>query len=493
MWSAEFVEMLGRKRIKPRYRLESVPMFGYAVGGINVHSHPGRFGTSASLMLEGSSISAGVLHPGDWNTTFGTLNIGIRSGIDHRRSMPRGSLARLMVGFDGWGEDAYQPVFIGQLQDLTWAGTHWGLQFRSLVGSLQGRFARAPGQRLFADLQQTTLSSSYTPGDTTIDLTDTSGLDKLSTGEYLILITPDSGDQFFLTGTGKTATEMTGATTTGQLGTTAAAASSGNRVDLCAYLELQPAEIALTLLTSTGNANNGVYDLGPETWGYAIPAAHVDIDDSYISTQIAKPTSGAPVWDVYSVAALDDGGSWLRGLLAPAGMWLCERQGALTVRAADAPGAGLYELAAILDSEIVEIRSYNAWDPAQPVEYSLLQVSTAGNSSISSTDDVESRPSIFNRVAELPWISQNESAWRDRLIERLARWAQVVPEAIEIVVAGWRLAGLCPGDLVLLRSRFFSLRAQQESVMMVVSCEPDWFGATVTIRCVHQENTNLWG
>lgn len=444
-------------------------------------------------MRQGSSVSAGVLHPGDWSTTFGSLTVAIRSGIDHRRSMPRGSLARLMVGFDGWDEDAYQPVFVGQLQDIRWAGGAWSHEFRSLVGSLQGRFARAPGQRLFADLQQTTLSSAYSPSDTTINLTDTSGLDKLSTGEYLIQITPDSGDPFFLLGTGKTATEMNGATTTGQLGTTAAAASSGNRVDLCAYLELQPVEIALALLTSTGAANNGPYDLGPETWGYAIPVAHVDIDDSYITTQIAKPTSGAPVWDVYSVSSLDDGGGWLRSLLAPAGLWLCDRQGAITVRGADAPGAGLYELASILDSEIVEIRSYSAWDPSQPVEYSLLQIATAGNSSISDTDDIESRPSIFNRYAELPWISQNESAWRDRLIERLSRWSQVVPEAFEIVVAGWRLAGLCPGDLVLLKSRFFSLRAQQESVMTVISCEPDWFGSTVTIRCVHQETFSLYG
>lgn len=486
-WGSAFREEIAKKRSRPRFVLEVAPVRLYLSGaGLNLSSHKGIDGYPSALTPQGSSITGGQLHVGDWSCTTGELSIGIRSNIDIRQRVPRGVLVALRMGFAGWDVSAYERVFLGQVQDVRWTGTQWQLQARSMLGALITRFSQTPLESsLFYELAETTLAEIYTAGEADIDLTSVTGLARISGDDYLIQITPDEGDPFFLTANGISTNTVTGCSASGQLGTTAAAAASGNTVVLCAFIERHPVLAALTVLTSTGVGDNGPYDVAPESWGFGLPREYIDLTDCIRTIAITNPASGSTLWDVYSAGVVDDGASWLRGLLAPGGMWLCDRQGDITIRAAEAVGQWAYEVESIRDEEIVEIR-YSAWDPTQPAEYGNLTIrASSGAGSGTLLDSLDSRPAITTREVTWPYCEENENEWALRGVARLAAYSSRVGESFEITLSGWRLAHLAPGDHVIVSSRFVKTRFGIEGLALVTSCQADWFGSTTTLRVLH--------
>lgn len=477
--------MLKAKVSYPQYLLEVVQIPDYLPGvNTEVASHAGIVGSGSQISPQNSRIQAGYLHPGDWTYSVGTATISVRSSSDYR-TLPRGLVMRLRVGFHGWAADRFEPVFLGQLQDVKFDGVYWAFELRSLVGALHTRWTEnSINSQLFYQLATTTLTVAYTAGATDITVDDTTGLAASPGGDYLVQIFPDDGDPFFLVGTSKTATTVTGLSAAAQIGTTAGDAAIGNEVVLCAYIEQHPVDVALTVLTSTGVGDNGPNDTAVASWGLGLPHDLIDFDDCETTKSATSPASGSTVWDVYSTGAVEDASSWLREILQPAGMWIGERQGLITIRAAT-PNGEWYDIQGLVDEDIVEIRGYSSWSPNQTVEYAGISTTTASGTGQAATDtDFATRPTLIYAKYELPYSEENETAWANKNNERLQSFVFNIAEEFEVVCLGWRLATLTPGDGVYIQSRFFSPRAEGAYVAFVVSVQPDWFGATTTLRLI---------
>lgn len=497
-WSNAFHDWLGRPRRAPRFLVETVPVSGYLPGAtLHVASHAGYSGYAQAITRV--SQTAGALHTGDWACTAGGLVVGLRNSIDLRKNDPRGTLIRMLV--DGGRGVPREPVFLGQVQDVRRsADGGWELVARSMLSALVTRFTQTSDEAgLFYDLPESgvELTGNYNPGDTTVEVASTAGAETLSGGLYLIEVTPDSGDPFFLTATGTDVgpIRFKGVSATAILGGTAAAATAtaGNSsVRICAYLERNPVDAALVTLTSTGTGGNGSYDVGPASWGYGMPFEHIDQGDCLTTRSIITPSSGSEDWDIYSTTLQDDGATWLQSILGPGGMFIADRQGQLTIRCAPGLNDISYGLHTLTDREIISVNSYSRWDPSQPAEYGAYRTLTASGSAITQLEQLESRPAIRSRWVQMPFIGQNESAWRIALNSRLSRLSTMIPEAFEVTVSGWRLAGLCMGDRLLLQSRL--LRLQDLGPAMVLSVQPDWMGGTTKIRAVHTPQlASPWG
>lgn len=484
-WEPFFLDALRGRRLSPQYRLEVAPVPGFLPGlGLHLHSHSRGYGHPAVLSLQGASVQAGLLNVADWSHSVGSLSIGIRSTVDVRKTIPRGILVQLMMGLAGWDEEDYQPIFRGQVQDIRWTGQQWQLSARSLLGAISTRFGSEPS--LFHELTSTTLASGYSPTDTELELVDKTGLAALTeVGSYLVLVTPDAGSPFFLTATGLSGETLEGVSATGQFGTTAGAATAGNTVQICAYLPQDPVEAALTVLTSIdGTGGNGPYDLGPDSWGVGLPFGYVDLDDAILTRNAIRPGSGDPWWDIYSTGPQPNALSWLQGILQPAGIWLAERQGCITVRSVQDVGELTYGFSPIFDRDIVSITA-SAWAPEQPAEYRQLDVVGPTGTATELADPLDSRPGVALKTNTLPYAFTNEANWVAKVHSRLFDWHTKVGESFEIELVGWRYAHLCPGDLILLGSRYLRTRYDQESVALVTSVQPNWFGASTRIRALH--------
>lgn len=494
-WRQKFIDWLGASVAHPQFMLEIATVDAYLPGAALSHGSHMR-GTLAQAVIgrSGSRITAGSLSPIDYSYTTGTATISMKSDADLRRILPRGCLVWIKLGDATWSDADFEPIFLGQYQNIKNNGTNWLMELKSIVGSLQSRFTQSTdGNRLFRLVGETALTANYTAGDATLNVVSTVGLEKLTGENYLVQVYPDSGDPFFLEATGKTATTVTGCSAAGQIGTTAANASSGNTVILCAFLEQNPVDAILTVLTSTGGAYNGPYDTAPETWGMALPYGYVDVDDCLSTRVIVTPTTGSELWDIYAAEPQPDISEWFRGILQPAGMFLCERQGLLTVRGIrPIEGFNHYTTMSILDDDLISIQ-YDAWDPSHQAEYRLVETKTATGSTFSSPASAISRPVIDVLVYELPYSEENETEWRNTTANRLAERPSRIGELLRVKLKGWKFAQLAPGDEIVLYTRFFSAwdyPLAQNGV--VLSVQPDWFGSTTDLVVIwHPDRTEF--
>lgn len=489
-WRQHFIDWLEAPVANPQFRLEIATVDGYMPGAALSHgSHVGVSLATAAVTRTGSRITAGTLSPIDYSYTTGSATLGIKSDTELRRLVPRGALVRVMLGEAGWSDELFEPIFFGQMVNLQGGARQgWTMELKSIVGSLQSRFTQFVAEgKLFFDLGSYSLTSDYTAGDGTLNITTTTGLEKLTGGNYLVQVYPDSGDPFFLEATGKGATTVTGCSAAGQIGTTAADAGAGNTVVLCAFLEKNPVDAAIIVLTSTGGGLNGDYDLAPDSWGLGLSAGYVDIDDCMATRAIVTPTTGSELWDIYATEPQQDAGEWLRGVLQPAGMWLCERQGLITVRAIrPIEGYNQYLTMSVQDADIVDLK-YDAYDPAQPAEYGQVKLLSATTSDLDASFALFTRPVVDLLVYELPFCEENETAWLDQTAGRLSQRPMRVGEVVTITTKGWKYAQLTPGDEVVLYTRFFQTWDTPISIGTVISVQPDWFGATTEIKVVFND------
>jgi hypothetical protein len=520
-WSADFVTRISASRIAPIYVVQSIALPGETQpmgGDLLLASSRAIVGSKPVLTPEGSRISYGALQVREWSYTTAEWEIGLLSqdlgGYDVRHFTTRGQAVALKIGFSGWKDEQFETVALGIVQDVESNGGAWTIRVRSILSMLASRNSTTTAeQSLFHLLDESTIatgSGGYAAGAATVSITGGSTpYERESTGvnRFAVRITPDDPDAepFIVTATGISAgppTGLTGVSATAILGGTVNDAAEGNRVEILAYTQGHPFTVARKILTSTGvAAANGAYDTLPASWGMAFPVEHVDGDDIDMGADYYSPNAApAAVWDVFADAAQEDALSWLQAVLAPMGAFVCERQGAITVRAAavhfNQPGVLLAW--DVYDDELVSVDSYSAYDGSTPVEYSQVRIrdSHGDETDFDDTDgeEVGSRPVLGRYLLELPYVDTDRTDWRELVRDMVGPYYTRIGEPVVITCRGWRMAQAAPGDHVHVytSSRFLSGRRRglgldisNGAAMLITSVEPDWFGSTVRIRCQH--------
>ena len=502
-WTFDFIEAISSGTITPIYVIESVAIDGFRPlsGSLSVASVTSRVlpGATPGLSPDSSRVSYGTLTVGDWSSTYSEWEIGLYAGVDVRPFTTRGQAVVLRIGIPGWSLDRFQDVAVGQVQAIDRRGDQWVIRVRSLIAGLVARYTETGGEvELFHTLAETTLSGAYAVADPTLSLTSSTGAERDTGGSWLVEVTPDTGDPFFLTASGLAAPNLTGISAAGVIGTTAAAASSGNTVRICAYVQDHPLEVVRKVITSTGAGTNGSFDTLPDSWGLGVPDWLIDDQDcrDMVTAQCAPSGVATPVWDVYAVEAQPDAIAWISTILAPMGGFLAERQGRITIRVASTATSqpGIANLWRVDDSEIVSIDVYETWAGNQTIEYNSVRLRDAHQGTTTLTEDVETRPAQNRQVLDLPYVSSasgaERTAWREHIRDRVGAYYTRICETIEITTGGWRLAQACAGDHIAItsahiRGRFGGdLDVGAGCEALIVSVEPDWFGSTVRLRCV---------
>ena len=486
-WASKFSYALSLTPARPQFRFETLDL------GTGAGNTPGS--PSATNLISGfSSTSAGV-QPLSWQATAGGFNVTIPTEDPGMllQYLKRGALCRVRAAMGSTSSDQWQTVALGRILDVNGLAPEIQVQCIDLLQSLGSRLTTTPAELpLFANAgSTTTLTADYTAGSSSISVASSTAFVKETGGNGLLQITPTSGDPFFLTWSNKTASSFT-ISTSAILGTTAVDAVSGDTVTHLPYLVDHPLKIARKVLTSTGSGTNGSFDTLPKGWGYGLPADFFDANDSAINVSASAPSSGTGSWQVYVTDSQDDGGSWLRGILSPAGMWLTMRQGMITARAAFSvytPPANLQPEITITDDDISAVSSHSRFDTSQAAQGAGIRVVGPTSSQTSKRSSIATLPAVEVIEQSLPWLARsNEAQQLESVRSRLLNWAASVPERISIVCSGLRLAGLAPGDLVQVTSRllvgriegqhgFFRLRRA-----FVANVAIDWLGNTVRLE-----------
>lgn len=481
-WSEAFVEELAKSQLRPRWLVRSLQSTGFAgLGGILMISSHAETYYSQVIAASGHQFSAGAVRPGSWDVQPSEMRIALTGG-----PFPdtRGQLVQVLLGFPGWSIADYQPVLTGQVQGYSRAndGT-WYLTIRSVLGSLVCRQTQTTGQSdLFGELDDASHdtvvgATAYTPGDAFITVGSTAG-NKETGGSYLLEVTPDSGDPFLITasGTGVVPTRFTGLGPSGVCGTTFAAASTGNKVRVVGFINDHPVNVARKVILSTGGATSSIWDTLPDRWGVGLPEDVVDLEECDLTIALDSTTS-ALKWAVYTGEPVKDGLGWLQSWLAPAGYFLSDHHGQLAVRMGLSPTDKLYEIEPLTDADIVSIDRYDAWDPSQPLEWARYRLKTPDGGATNTDGLIETIPADYKQIVDLAFVNSSETTWRSAIGARLSPWSTRIAEVIEVRAVGWRLAAVGPGSHVTLTTWKLPMRLTEGTEWLVLSSEPDWFGA----------------
>lgn len=502
-WTTRFQAALHDRTTRIRFVLESLDkdFDGALTGGLVLATSPGLGGVGVITHV-GTSTSAAEVSPLSWTSTIGAFSVGVVveqvAGV--LGVVRRGQAVMLRAGFAGWTLDEFEPIAIGQVRNVRGSVPNFVIECRDILGLLSARVTTDAGKMsLFHGIgtatTRTTLSAGYTAADTTLSVTSDTQLVKQNDGSGalngVVLVSPSSGDPFFLTFTGYGAGPvLTGVSTTGQFGTTAVNAASGSQVYAIPYLDDHPIDAVRRILTSTGTANgNGAYDWLPETWGYGLPERFVDGDDMTFFRGLSTPASGSDDWDILSATVQENGLSWMQQVLSLGGFFLTMSQGAITCRAAVDPNeTATRNSISIDDRDIAAIEDQELFDSSYPAEYGAVTFETGSASTTRTAASLQTLPAGGTYEYDASGlVFTNEAAWRTEVLDRLEPWATRVPERLVVRCSGRRTALLAPGDVIELTSRLGRGRlpttrfgyAERRALVSAVS--PDWIGGSVRL------------
>lgn len=498
-WDHAFLAELQRDNPRRRYVLDSVGGVGYVPGSSSVwlSTHDEGAFHLPIIARSGHTFRAGSLQPGEWSSTLSELSIRLTRGWAYALSgAARGQLYQLRMGFWGWKWSDYAPIFSGRIVGIR-QGTEgdWFLELRSVPGMLVSRATQAGLQTaIFYDLPQngTTLATAIPAGaasGTTFRVVSGAGIASETSGRYLVEITPDSGDPYLLECSNFNAGTLTYTISGAVFGATIGAAKIGNDVRALAYVKDHPVDVVKKIITSTGAGTNGAYDTLPAAWGVGLPWSLLNLDDMDATKQVLNTGTAAvsASWRVYSADPQDDGLGWLSSILNPAGLFLTEAEGGLSVRPATNSNGQQLEIDWIDDREIVAL-DYDVWSPAAVVEYSRLRVTSPSGDS-SSSEPLNSLPAALERTGALPYLDASEITWRLNVLERAVGWSTRLPESVTLTLMGLSRARLAPGSGLGIRSRRLESRNTSDDLWMVTSCEPDWFGTSIRVQASRIPNS----
>jgi hypothetical protein len=447
-WTDAFLAAMESGATSRRYLLRSVNCYAEPGYYAAVCSHAGMEGVRGIRQV---STQSQRLQAATWQSSIGGFDVEV-VGVDAIRHVmehwARGTVLELLCYMEHLPEEDGARIGLGMMTGYTLRGGVLTVTCADLVTATGARLDRdSTDNYLFSSVSGgRQLTSGYTAGDATLTFSTTAGFQRETGGTGLVMVQPASGDPFFLTYTGKTGTTLTGASATGQLGTTAANAAIGDWVYFVAYLSGHPCDIVRKLLTSR-EQSNGAYDVYPAEWGLGFSADLVDFDDAQQTQTIVAATSGNYAWDYPQIGPVTDGYSWLADFLGRGGLFLAMRRGRVTVRAGVDPYASTAVIEAALHYRDLEDHpEVTGFDQDHAVEANVIRVLSGSGLTDGTAYDTATLPATRRRDYDLSdrlWT--NESASRAGDIARLGPLATRVPERLVAPCAGLRAAAWTVG------------------------------------------------
>jgi hypothetical protein len=487
-WGAAFLAALSSRAFTPRFRLRRV-LFGSEAGDSITLSSESGSPRIVRVRVDGQEINPYTL-----SVTWGRVVVELigddLGGL--RTKIARGTFFELLCGSENMAEADFERIAIGGVTSLRRnAGPAWSLELLDLPATLRQRpTSTAAETQLFwpihtgASGSANSLTSNYTAGDATINVGTTSGATYAQTSGYIgLLVTPTSGDPFYVLATGSTGTTYTGCIAN-EMGTTDTNAVTGDQVFNVAYLSGHPISIALRILTSRGAGANGSYDDYPASWGLGVPIGMVDTTDAeaYRDT-VSVPGGGAWVAQQAILEPAEDGMSWLIQWLASSGHYLAMRQGRVTVRAwqsSATPVATPVTEWVITDADVVAFVSHEWWYEQQDGEHRGLGVVTYSTSASVSSTYVYHRPIADAAVYDMSaFVFSNESNIATEVLGRMTEASNRTPEHITLRLRGYQWSAMAVGDIARITSTVLQSRLET--------------GGLAGRRCVVTKVSATWG
>ena len=503
-WSQGFISGLGaasRSTSTLLFWLVSIDTPDGVGGEVSIGSHPSQRADFTLIQATSISVDGGSTVVRDWTSRRGGFTLSLTSLSDAalkyiRTRMPRGTTLELRAGFVGDSLSDYEPIGVGMLLTLQLRDGALSVRCQDPITGARGRLTTDPQKaEILGNVGSATTvdTAPYVSGTAPLVVLNATGFEKETGSGFkgLLSVEGDGGDNFFLKWSGISGTPDTFTVdTSAYFGTTLDNAAIGNAVTEYAYTSGHPFDVMRKYLLSTGAGTNGAYDTLPEEWGGQLSDTLFDHDDiAGIPTDIVN-SAGTYQWDAFSDV---EQSSWDSLLFSPArsiGILTVLRQGRITFRGVQDPNTAKPEwIAASLGTSdiLVGSVSQDIWDPAAPVEYAGVSITTgttAGSYVELTLASLPIVPVLF-RVDPNRWTNEAVAAGSDAL--RIGRFYTRIPSRVSFQLTLQAGAPLCQGDIVELThpemSDFATGKAYKKRRAFVTSHRIDWAAGAVSIIC----------
>ena len=462
-WSSAFRERLAIGG-EPMFALDfadapNPEMFSFRPERYILHTHGISGGPNIAHALQRVSAPTQSVQIRSWSPSIGAVRATL-SGAHHAfwiaRSIPRGMLCRMKVGFAGMDYGEWGDCGIFQYRGISGARSQWVMEFGDFFGYMQSRPDTLDYRDLFEDAGTTTgANGGFGLTDNWLNVDDVTGFDYDPGQRGLLHCQPTTGEPFYMKFTQiNTVSNRLRVVKTDVMGTTRAALSGGDTVTSLGYTfaDIPTTWEKLLFRASAGGSTS-------DGWNLQLGKDFTTVDGDDWERQRGRlhPIVGAFNIDFVTAQPLTNPWAAVSEYMAAFGSWLVVRQGRLSFRAAQNIAADsvnpVYLDGTITDVDIVSVEGQTLYHPEARDD--VIQFNTTGAAygdggtaptSLPATQ-LFRHPSI-GKVFDDDVATTNENLAGVHIRDRLMPWYTRLPNQLRLNLAGWRWSELVPGDVV---------------------------------------------
>lgn len=462
-WSTDFINALSASSITPIYEMEVVQT--PINGSVKIYSDRG------ALQIVDARVDGTSVVPHRWSVSFGSFSVSLAGDItQYTQFLRRGCIAILRCKLDGLTSN--ERLGIGQLDSIRGQRGTYQLRFKDILSAFQSRISKtysgniSQAQFFYGTNYTTTVSSVFSPGDTTLNVASTTNFDKSSAHNGILYCQPTGGNPFYMRWSAKGATSFTVSGNADHPSSVSAQAMPvGSLITNAVRIKAAPHALFGQIITSTGAGTNGALDLLPASYGSNFPLPHDffdAIDAQSTNTYIIGDTGTSYAIDFTAFQPISNGLRSIMDIFAEVGQWPVMRQNSFTWRGCFDPTGRFGNKpplsAHIRDVHIISINSIDFFDPALKAVFVAVNMAynVAGTKAARSNSLTNSLPVAGIKEREFGFyydagMNELNMGVGDR--DRMAIWDFYNWAKISLRVS-LRFAVLCAGDFVLLSSRY---------------------------------------
>lgn len=462
-WSTDFIGALSASSITPIYELEIVQTS--INGSTKIYSDHG------ALQIIDASVDGTSVIPHRWSVSFGSFSVSLAGDItQYTNFLRRGCIAILHCRLDGLTNN--ERLSIGQLDSIRGKRGSYQLRFKDILSAFQSRISNtysggiSQAQFFYGTNYTTTVSGTFNPSDTTLNVVSTTNFDKSSAHDGILYCQPTGGNPFYMRWSAKGATSFTVSGSADHPSSVSAQTLPiGSLITNAVRIKGAPHALFGQIITSTGTGTNGPLDLLPASYGADFPLPHDffdAIDAQSTNSYIIGDTGTSYSIDFTAFQPITNGLRSIMDIFAEVGQWPVMRQNSFTWRGCFDPtgrfGSKPALSAHIRDKDIVSINNVDFFDPSLKATFvaTNMAYNISGTKAAKSITPLRSLPIAGIKEREFGFYYDqgfNEANMAVGDLDRMAIWDFYNWTKISLRVS-LRFAVLCAGDFVLLSSRY---------------------------------------